>query len=161
MEPELTKIQTQKVVSPASEFLRVANVPEVFKNVITLEFNAENISCPSNCDAVADYADGTQAGLNKSLEPFSCIILKNCDYPLIQNLELNLWSQSPDVNIVFGLEENSMRLYQDDQEAINANNIGPEEFKFCYVEVKLISTDEEQFANINYWDLTTSQESLY
>ena len=70
MEPELTKIQTQKVVSPASEFLRVANVPEVSKNVITLEFNAENISCPSNCDAVADYADGTQAGLNKLLGSF-------------------------------------------------------------------------------------------
>ena len=78
MEPELTKIQTQKVVSPASDFLRVANVPEVFKNVLTLEFNAKNISCPSNCDAVADYADGTQAGLNKSLEPFFGIILKNC-----------------------------------------------------------------------------------
>ena len=62
LEPELTKIQTQKVVSPASEFLRVANVPEVFKNVLTLEFNVDNISCPSNCDAVTDYADGTQEG---------------------------------------------------------------------------------------------------
>ena len=83
---------------------------------------------------------------------FFGIILKNCVYPLLQSLELNLWSQSPDVNIVFGFEENSMRLYQDDREAINANNIGLEEFKFCYVEVKLISTDEEQFENVNYWD---------
>ena len=66
-------------------------------------------------------------------------------------MELNLWSQSPNENIVFGLEENSLKLYQDGQEAINAKNIGPEEFKFCYVEVKLISTDEEQFENINYY----------
>lgn len=77
---------------------------------------------------------------------------ENCVKPELQKLELNLWSQSPIENIVFGLEENSMRLYQDGQEAINANNIGPEEFKFCYVEVKLISTDQEQFENINYWD---------
>ena len=65
MEPELTKIQTQKVVSPLSEFLKNYEIPEVFKNELTLEFNAENISCPSNTDTVADYADGTQAGLNR------------------------------------------------------------------------------------------------
>ena len=71
----------------------------------------------------------------------------NCVHPLLQKLELNLWSQSPKENRVYGLKENSMKLFQDSQEAINAHNIGPKS-KFCYVEVKLESTDEEQFESI-------------
>ena len=62
-------------------------------------------------------------------------------------MELDLWSQLPNENVVYGLKENSMRLLQDGQEAINAYNFAPET-KFCYVEVKLLSTDEEQFENI-------------
>ena len=87
LEPELTKIQAQKVVSPASEFLKIANIPEVFKNILTLEFNAENIPCPSNCDAVAGYADGTQAGLNKLLDSVFSIILKT-----VFNLDHRSWN---------------------------------------------------------------------
>ena len=42
-----------------------------------------------------------------------------------------------------------MKLFQDSQEAVNANNIESKVLsKFCYVEVKLESTDEEQFESI-------------
>jgi len=58
---------------------------------------------------------------------------------------LDLWSNSPNENLVYGLKENSMKLFQDTGEAINASYIGPDESKFCYMEVKLEPTGEEQF----------------
>ena len=39
-----------------------------------------------------------------------------------------------------------MRLFHDCAEAVNANTITPDETKFCYMEVKLIS-DQEQFGS--------------
>ena len=57
---------------------------------------------------------------------------------------MDLWSDSSNENIVYGLKENSMRLFLDYQEAINAHNISPDESKFCYMEVKLTS-DQEKF----------------
>ena len=70
---------------------------------------------------------------------------KNDGYPLLQKSVLDLWSNSPNENLVYGLKENSMRLFQDTGEAIHASYIGPGESKFCYMEVKLEPTGEEQF----------------
>ena len=149
MEAKLTKIQIQKVVSPESEFLKYPDIQEVYENELTLDFFLGNVSCPTNCDGITaeDYANGMQEGMHHFLSHFTQNLETNCVHPLPQKLELNLWSQSPKENRVYGLKENSMKLFQDSQEAINAHNIGPES-KFCYVEVKLESTDEEQFESI-------------
>ena len=157
LEAKLTKIQIQKVVSPESEFLKYPDIQEVCENEVTLDFvRPGNVSCPANCDSVTaeDYAYGMQEGMNEFLESFYSKILSqnletNCVHPLPQKLELNLWSQTPKENCVYGLKENSMKLFQDSQEAVNANNIESKVLsKFCYVEVKLESTDEEQFESI-------------
>ena len=39
-----------------------------------------------------------------------------------------------------------MRLFHDCAEAVNANTITPDETKFCYMEVKL-NSDQEQFGS--------------
>ena len=143
-------------MSPESEFLKYPDIQEVCENELTLDFvRPGNVSCPANCDGVTaeDYANGMQEGMNEFFESFYSKILSqnletNCVYPLPQNLELNLWNKSPNENRVYGLKENSMKLFQDGLEAINASIIGPNESKFCYVEVKLLSTDEELFESI-------------
>ena len=70
------------------------------------------------------------------------VLLQKSDKPLLQKFKLDLWSDSPNENIVYGLKENSMRLFQDFAEAVNANTITPDETKCCYMEVKLISDQE-------------------
>ena len=148
LEAKLTKIQIQKVVSPESEFLKYPDIQEVYENELTLDFFLGNVSCPTNCDGITaeDYANGMQEGMHHFLSHFTQNLETNCVHPLPQNLELNLWSQSANENRVYGLKENSMKLFQDSQEAVNANNIESKVLsKFCYVEVKLESTDEEQF----------------
>ena len=137
-------------MSPESEFLKYPDIQEVYENELTIDFFLGNVSCPTNCDGVTaeDYANGMQEGMNHFLSHFTQNLETNCVHPLPQNLELNLWSQSANENRVYGLKENSMKLFQYGQEAIKANAIGPNEAKFCYVEVKLLSTDEEQFESI-------------
>lgn len=117
IEPKLTRIQSQRIVSPESDFLKDHDIQEVFENELTVEF-IQNNCFSSNTDAVDDYADG------------------------MQKSELDLWSNSPNENLVYGLKENSMKLFQDTGEAINASYIGPDESKFCYMEVKLEPTGE-------------------
>ena len=62
---------------------------------------------------------------------------------LIKTLTLNLWSDRPNTNLVYGLKEHSMRLSQDNTEAINVHHMNVLE-KFCYAQVQLKSVDEEQ-----------------
>ena len=66
IEPKLTGIQSQRIVSPESEFLKDHDIQEVFENELTVEFIQENCFS-SNTDGIAadDYADGMQEGLAK------------------------------------------------------------------------------------------------
>ena len=61
---------------------------------------------------------------------------------LIKILSLDLRSDSPNTNLVYGLKEQSMQFFQDNIEAINAHRMNID--KFCYVQVQLKPTDEKQ-----------------
>ena len=65
IEPKLTGIQSQKIVSPESDFLKDHDIQEVYENELTVEFIQQNCFS-SNTDAIADYA-GMQEGLVKLL----------------------------------------------------------------------------------------------
>jgi len=119
---QLTRISSQKVVSPESDFLKNYDIQEVFQNEITLNFEfTPEMSIASNVDdAIASNVGGSANGP--------------------ESLTLDLSRFSP--GKVYGLAENSMKLFQRGAPEMNAHELIPKKKAFCYLEVKLMPIDE-------------------